>query len=145
MPGTDAVAALQHKLDEPVLAGGLFHRPHALEGVTLGPFSGMFALVARGVGRRRTGGLPHRFMIAVTPTRVHVFGCTTATGELKVKEELAAWSRAGMTVTAEETAMSTKVVIRWAGAEDPIVCSTGKDELSQSVVYAMQEPVGVAA
>lgn len=145
MPERAVVAALQHKLDEPVLAGGLFQRTRALEGVTLGPFSGLLALVARRVGRRRAGGLPHRFVIAVTPTRVHVFGCTTVGGELKVKDELAAWSRAGMTVTAEETAMNTKVVIRSAGAEDPFVCSTGKDEHSQSVVYAMQEHVGVAA
>ena len=138
--------ALQPKLDEPVLAGGLFYRTGGWGALALGPFSGLAALISRSVGKRRAGGLPNQFLVAVTPTRVHAFRCSTAYGNVKAKDELTAWSRAGLTVTAEETAINTKVVIDPAADGERVVCSTGKDELSQSVVYAMQEPVvGVAA
>jgi hypothetical protein len=137
--------ALQPKVDEPVLAGGLFYRTGGFAAVVIGPFSGLAALISRSVGKRRAGGLPNQFLLAVTPTRVHAFKCTTAYGNVKARDELAVWSRSGLTVTAEETATNTKVVIESSGAGGRMVCSTGKDELSQSVVYAMQEQVGVAA
>jgi hypothetical protein len=137
--------ALQTKVDEPVLAGGLFYRTGGFAAVAMGPFSGLAALISRGIGKRRARGLPNQFLVAVTPTRVHAFKCSTAYGSVKAKDELAVWSRAGLTVTAEETAVDTKVVIDSPGAAERVVCSTGKDELSQSVVYAMQEPMGVAA
>jgi hypothetical protein len=137
--------ALQPKLDEPVLAGGLFYRTAGFAAMAMGPFSGLAALIARSMGKRRAGGLPNQFVIAVTPTRVHAFKCSTAYDNLKIKDELAVWSRAGLTVTAEETAVNTKVVIESPVGGERVVCSTGKDELSQSVVYAMQEPIGVAA
>jgi hypothetical protein len=61
------------------------------------------------------------------------------------RDELAAWDRAGLTVTAEETSANTKVVIEPIGGGDRVVCSTGTDELSQSVVYAIQEQVRAVA
>jgi hypothetical protein len=137
--------ALQTKVDEPVLAGGLFYRTGGFASAVVGPFSGLAALISRGVGKRRSGGLPNQFLVAVTPTRVHAFRCSTAYGNVKARDELAVWSRTGLTVTAEETAVNTRVVIESPAPGDRLVCSTGKDELSQSVVYAMQEPVGVAA
>ncbi len=136
---------LQPKLDEPVLAAGLFYRTGGWAGLALGPFSGLAALVSRGIGKRKAKGLPGQFLVAVTPTRVHAFGCSAAYGRVKAKEELAVWERSGLTVTAEETAANTKVVIDSLEASSRVVCSTGKDEESQSVVYAMQEPVGTPA
>jgi hypothetical protein len=138
-------AVLQPMLDEPVLAGGLFYRTGGWSGLTLGPISGLAALVSRGIGRRRAAGLPSQFLVAVTPTRVHAFGCSMTSGRVKAKEELVVWERSGLTVTAEETAANTKVVIDSLEASSRVVCSTGKDEESQSVVYAMQEPVGTPA
>jgi hypothetical protein len=137
--------ALQPKVDEPVLAGGLFYRTGGFSSAAMGPFSGLAALISRSIGKRRAGGLPNQFLVAVTPTRVHAFKCAMSYGDVKAKDELIVWKRAGLTVTAEETAVDTKVVIDPASPGERIVCSTGKDELSQSVVYAMQEPTGVAA
>jgi hypothetical protein len=137
--------ALQPKVDEPVLAGGLFYRTGGFAAVAMGPFSGLAALISRSMGKRRSGGLPNQFLLAVTPTRVHAFKCSTTYGNVKAKDEVVVWDRAGLTVTAEETAVNTKVVIESLAGGQRVVCSTGKDELSQSVVYAMQETIGVAA
>ena len=137
--------ALQPLVDEPVLAGGVFYRTGGWSAVAMGPFSGLAAVISRGIGKRRAGGLPNQFLLAVTPTRVHAFKCSLAYGDVEARDELAVWERSGLTVTAEETSVNTKVVLERSSGGERVVCSTGKDELSQSVVYAMQEPVGVAA
>ena len=136
--------AVQPQLDEPLLKAGLFYRTGGFASVALGPFSGLASLVAVGVGKKRAGGLPNQFIVAVTPTRVHAFKCTIAYNKIKVRQELAVWNRAGLRVSAEETAINTKVIIEAPAENARLVCSTGKDALSQSVVYAMQEPVGIA-
>lgn len=136
---------LQPKLDEPVLAGGLFYRARRSGRLALGPFSGLAALISGVVERRRGAGLPRQFLVAVTPTRVHAFGCSTAQGDVKAREELAVWERSGLTVTAQETGDGTRVVIESKAAGERVVLATGNDALSQSVVYAMQEPVGTPA
>lgn len=137
--------ALQPLVDEPVLAGGVFYRTGGWAAVAVGPFSGLAALVSRSLGKRRAGGLPNQFLLAVTPTRVHAFKCSLAYGDVEARDELAVWDRAGLTVTAEETSVNTKVVLESGGGGERVVCSTGKDELSQSVVYAMQERVRAVA
>ena len=137
--------ALQPMVDEPVLAGGVFYRTGGWAAVAVGPFSGLAALISRSIGKRRAGGLPNQFLLAVTPTRVHAFKCTLAYGDVRARDELAVWERAGLTVTAEETSVNTKVVIERDADGQRLVCSTGKDELSQAVVCAMQERVGIAA
>jgi hypothetical protein len=137
--------AVQPQLDEPLLKAGLFYRTGGFATVALGPFSGLASLVSMGVGKKRAGGLPNQFVLAVTPTRVHAFKCSIAYNKIKVRQELAVWNRAGLRVSAEETAVNTKVIIESPAENERLVCSTGKDALSQSVVYAMQEPVGIAA
>ena len=137
--------ALQPLVDEPVLAGGVFYRTGGWAAVAMGPFSGLAALISRSVGKRRAGGMPNQFLLAVTPTRVHAFKCSLAYGDVKARDELAVWDRAGLTVTAEETSVNTKVVLESGGGGERVVCSTGKDELSQSVVYVMQERVRAVA
>jgi hypothetical protein len=112
--------AVQPKVDEPVLAVGLFHR-------TAG-----YAL----------GGLPLAFLIAVTPTRIHAFECSQGSGGVTAGDEVAVWQRAGLVVTAEEAGVATKVTIDGPAGGERVVCSTGRDELSRSVVRAMQEPAG---
>ena len=137
--------ALQPLVDEPVLAGGVFYRTGGWAAVAVGPFSGLAALVSRSLGKRRAGGLPNQFLLAVTPTRVHAFKCSLAYGDVEARDELAVWDRAGLTVTAEETSVNTKVVLESGGGGERVVCSTGKDDLSQSVVHAMQERVRAVA
>ncbi|MEA2479916.1 MAG: hypothetical protein QOJ07_1838 [Thermoleophilaceae bacterium] len=137
--------AVQPRLDEPLLKAGLFYRTGGFAALALGPFSGLAAVISRGVGKKRASGLPNQFLLAVTPTRVHAFKCSLGYGDVKAKQELAVWKRSGLQVTAEETTVNTRVTIESLPEHEKVICSTGKDPLSQSVIYAMQEPVGVAA
>ena len=47
----------------------------------------------------------------------------------------------GLGVVAEDTGTRTKVVLEWATGER-VVCSTGKDAASRSVVHALQDSAG---
>ena len=136
--------ALQPLVDEPVLAGGVFYRSGGWAAMAMGPFSGLAAIVSRSIGKRRAGGLPKQFLLAVTPTRVHAFGCSLDYEDVQARGELAVWERSGLTVTAEETSVDTRVVLE-RGSGERVVCSTGKDELSQAVVQAMQGRVRALA
>jgi hypothetical protein len=137
--------AVQPKLDEPVLAVSMFYRTGGYASIALGPLSPLAGIVASAMGKKRAGGLPKTFLLAVTPTRVHAFKVAQSYSGPKVKDEVAVWGRAGLVVTAEETSINTKVTIESPAEGEKVICSTGKDELSISVVRAMQEPAGASA
>lgn len=136
--------AVQPKLDEPVLACGLFYRTGGYASIALGPLSPLAGIVASGMGKKRAAGLPKTFLIAVTPTKVHAFKSAQGYGGIKAKDEVAVWDRAGLTVTAEDAAVNTKVTIESAAEGESVVCSTGKDEFCLAVIRAMQEPMEAA-
>jgi hypothetical protein len=126
--------AAQPRLDEPVLAAGLFRRPGGLNG-----------LVSRLRGRDPSPGLPETFLLAITPMKMHAFAASLAGGELHVNGEVAVWDRATSQVTAAPAAGQTLVTIERPGVREKVVCSTGKDDLSRSVVRYMLDPAVVAA
>jgi hypothetical protein len=136
--------AVQPKLDEPVLACGLFYRTAGYASMALGQLSPLARLVASGVGKKRAGGLPKQFLIAVTPTKVHAFKSSQGYGGIKAKDEVAVWDRAGLTVTAKDAALNTKVTLESTAEGERIVCSTGKDALCMAVIRAMQQPMEAA-
>jgi hypothetical protein len=63
---------------------------------------------------------------------------------VKVGDELMSWDRRSLTVTAEPATVNTTVTLQPGDGSEPVICSTGKDEGSQAMIRAMQEPVGVA-
>ena len=132
--------AAQHKVDEPVLASGVFYRVGG-QATALGPFSGVAAMVANGIGKRRGGGLPKRFAIAVTPTCVHAFDVTLEPG-IVLGDELGVWRRAGLVVTAQEGPARTKVTVESAITGERAVWTTGNDPGSKAVVDALQDSAG---
>jgi hypothetical protein len=136
--------AVQPKLDEPVLACGLFYRTGGYASIAMGPLSPLAGLVASGIGKKRAAGLPKQFLIAVTPTKVHAFKSAQGYGGVKAKDEVAVWDRGTITVTSEPTSLNTKVTIESADEDERIVCSTGKDEFCLAVIRAMQEPMEAA-
>ena len=127
-------AAVQPKLDEPVLAAGLFRRD----------VSPLASLTSR-LGKGRSGRLPSLFVIAVTPMRLHAFGAMRRGDQLTISKELAAWDRSDVHVTAQQTTLNMRVTIEAPGTLGAVVCCTGKDAASRSVVRFMQDPAVVAA
>jgi hypothetical protein len=136
--------AVQPHTDEQVLAAWIFYRSASFAKVGLAQVSGLGALAAGAIGKKKAAGLPQTFVLAVTPTSVRAFKAKPRGFGVKVGDEVAVWDRRGLRVTAEPAPVNTTVTLASAGGGDQVVCSTGKDEGSLAMIRAMQEPVAVA-
>ena len=68
------------------------------------------------------GGLPGTFLLAVTPSRVHAFKYKLKRNGVDVKEEVAAWDRAGLEVATERLQTTTRVSLQWPQDGEKMVC-----------------------
>ncbi|HEX8052519.1 MAG TPA: hypothetical protein VF517_05960 [Thermoleophilaceae bacterium] len=138
--------AVQEKLpDEQVVEAWLFYRTGGYAGMALGPFSPLAAIVARTIGKKRAGGLPNQFLLAVTPTKVRAFKCKPSARKAKVGNELAVWGRAGLRVSVRDAAVNAEVTLESPGEGEKVVCSTGKDTASREFLALLSQPVGPQA
>jgi hypothetical protein len=137
--------AVQEKLpDERVEAAWLFYRTGGYAGLALGPFSPLAAIVARTIGKRRAGGLPNQFLLALTPDRMYAFKCKPSGRKAKVGHELAVWDRGALNINVRDAAVNTEVTIESPGEGEKIVCSTGKDATSREFIQMMGRPAQAA-
>ncbi len=104
------------RLAEPLLDAVLVNR--------LGTLSAIMASTAIGMATDGSGGawvakdaihragakptpLPAAFLLAVTPTSIHVFTVSMIMGRLKVKKEIGVLERAGLQLAVEDTSLVT--------------------------------------
>jgi hypothetical protein len=140
--------AVQPFLSEEVLAVGTFRttgsgQKYAISKLQAGAL--VYGAAAK-LGKARAGGLPGTFLLAVTPTKVHAFKYKMKRNGVEAKEEVAAWDRAGLNVTLENLATTTRVKLEWPGEGDKIVCDQdgmGDNPWADDVIRALQAPVGV--
>jgi hypothetical protein len=116
----EAVAA---KLDGEVLAVGHFRTTgsgtkYGISKLQLGALTYGAAALR---GKQKAGGLPGSFLLAVTPDAVHAFKYKQKRDGVDVKEEVAAWDRAGMKVSTSPMKTTTRVTLETADGEQ-IVC-----------------------
>jgi hypothetical protein len=101
-----ATAAVEKRNGETVVKVGLGSRPGAMAATARGE---AWTLTGFGSGSRiptskiqRENGkntrLPTSFLVAVTPTRVHVFKVRNSWGSVRLKRELGVFDRDGLTV-----------------------------------------------
>jgi hypothetical protein len=74
------------------------------------------------IGKKRAGGLPGQFLVAVTPSKVHAFKYKQKRNGVAIKDEVAEWDRAGLEVNTERLQMTTRVTLEWPGEGEKIVC-----------------------
>jgi hypothetical protein len=95
------------------------------------------------IGRKRAGGLPAQFLLAVTPTKLHAFSYKMKRNSVAVKEEVAAWERDGLTITTDHMATTTRVRLEWPAGGEKIVCDQdgmGDNPWADDVVRALAVP-----
>jgi hypothetical protein len=73
------------------------------------------------LGKKRAGGLPETFLLAVTPGGIHAFKYKTKRNGVEAKEEVASWRRDGVQVATEPLRTTTRVTLTWPDGES-IVC-----------------------
>jgi hypothetical protein len=137
---------VQAHVDEEVLAVGQF-RPtgagtkYAISKAQVGALAyGAASLI----GKKRAGGLPGRFLLAVTPTKLYAFKYKPKRSGIEVKDQVAEWDRAGTKASADARSTTKRVTIE-TGDGDKIVCDAegiGQNPWADDVVRALEEPAG---
>ena len=135
----EAVAPL---LDEEVLAVGPFRRTGA--GTKFAISKAQAGALAYGaahlMGKKKAGGLPGQFLLAVTPNGLHAFKYKQKRSGPEAKEEVAAWDRKGLSASTERIQTTTRVTLEWADG-DKIVCDQeglGDNPWADDVVRELQ-------
>ena len=129
-------------LDEPVLAAVQMTRTGGYAAMGASAISGGAAMALLFRGKKKAGGLPQLFIVAVTDERVYALAMRGSFNPRATKV-LAEWEREAIEVSTEEVFNGTKLVIR-AGDGEQIEVQGPPGELTDRVVRAL-EPVAVAA
>ena len=134
--------SVQPLVDEEVLAVGTFRTTGsgAKYAISKTQAGALAYGAAHLIGKKRAGGLPGTFLLAVTPTRVHAFKYKMKRSGPEAKDEVAAWDRAGLEVETERLKTTTRVTLEWPGDGEQIVCDQdgmGDNPWADDVVRAL--------
>jgi hypothetical protein len=119
--------SVQPHVDEEVLAVGTFRATgsgtkYAISKTQAGALAyGAASLI----GKRRAGGLPGSFLLAVTPGTLRAFKYKMKRNGVAVKEEVAAWDRAGLEVETDRLNTTTRVTLTTADGDKLVVDQDG--------------------
>jgi hypothetical protein len=135
--------SVQPHVGEEVLAVGTFRTTGAETRYAISKAqAGALAYGASSLfGRKRAGGLPGHFLLAVTPTRLHAFKYKLKRRGVEVKGEVGAWDRSGLEVTTERLNATTRVTLEWPQGGEKIVCDQdgmGDNPWADDVVAALE-------
>jgi hypothetical protein len=73
------------------------------------------------LGKKKAGGLPGQFLLAVTPERLYAFKYKQSRSGAKIKEESASWDRAGIKASTDRMQTTTRLTLEFPDGEK-IVC-----------------------
>ena len=134
--------AVQAHLDDEPLAVGTFR--------TTGSGTKFAISKARGgalaygaahlMGKKKAGGLPETFLLAVTPSGLHAFKYKMKRNGVESKGEVAAWGRSGLKVGTDRLKTTTRVELEWAGGEKLVFDQDGMGDnpWAEDVVAELQ-------
>jgi hypothetical protein len=115
--------SVQPHVDDEVLAVGPFRPTGA--GTKMGISKLQVGALAYGAahmaGKKKAGGLPGQFLLAVTPSKLHAFKYKAKRNGVEVKEEVASWDRAGIQASTERLQTTTRLTLEFPEGEK-IVC-----------------------
>ena len=142
--------AVMPHVDEEILAVGTFRTTGSGQKFAISKLQAGAAVygAAAKLGRARAGGLPSSFLLAVTPTKLHAFKYKMKRNGVEVKENVAAWDRAGLQIGTERLTTTTRVKLEWPDGGDKVVCDEdgmGDNPWADDVVRVLQTgPAAVA-
>lgn len=116
-------SSVEPRVDGEVLAVGAFRPPGAGTKMAISKLQvgGLAYGAAHKLGKKRAGGLPGQFMLAVTPEKLYAFKYKPGRSGVRIKEESASWDRAGIKTSTERLQTTTRLTLEFPGGEK-IVC-----------------------
>jgi hypothetical protein len=73
------------------------------------------------MGKKKAGGLPGQFLLAVTPDKLYAFKYKQGRNGANIKEESASWDRAGIKASTDRMQTTTRLTLEFPDGEK-IVC-----------------------
>jgi hypothetical protein len=92
------------------------------------------------MGKKKAGGLPGQFLLAVTPDKLYAFKYKPGRSGAKIKEEAASWDRAGIKASTDDRQTTTRLTLEFADGEK-IVCDQeglGDNPWADDVIRELQ-------
>jgi hypothetical protein len=97
---------------EPIEAVGLFRRGGSAASFAASKLGGGLPYAAVALMRKKkSGGMPDKVILAVTPTKLYAFTWKMKGRNYHVKDEAAVWDRAGLQCSAEKAGSMTALTI----------------------------------
>ena len=135
-------ASVEPHVDGEVLAVGAFRPTGAGTKMAISKLqAGALAYgAAHKLGKKKAGGLPGQFVLAVTPDRLYAFKYKTGRKGITIKDEAAAWDRTGLTVDTDDRQTTTRLTLKWPDGQK-IVCDQeglGDNPWADDVIRELQ-------
>jgi hypothetical protein len=135
-------ASVEPHVDGEVLAVGAFRPTGAGTKMAISKFQvGALAYgAAHKIGKKKAGGLPGQFVLAVTPDRLYAFKYKSGRNGITIKDAAGSWDRAGLNVETDHRQTTTRLTLEWPDGEK-IVCDQeglGDNPWADDVIRELQ-------
>ena len=138
-------ARIQEKTDAPVLAFSTFYRTGSWGQLPMQHVSPLAASAMKLIGKRKAGGMPPSFILALTDDRLYAFKYKPRRDVIEVGDEIGSWDRTGIAAGVEETALTMRLTISSPGDGGKLVCDTGKADITDRFLAYLGVTPAVAA
>jgi hypothetical protein len=134
--------SVQPHVDGEVLAVGAFRPTGAGTKMAISKMQvGALAYGAASMfGKKKAGGLPGQFVLAVTPDKLYAFKYRSGRNGITIKEESASWDRAGIRASTDAKQTTTRLTLEFPDG-NTIVCDEeglGDNPWADDVIRELQ-------
>jgi hypothetical protein len=137
-------ARVEEKTGAPVIAYSTFYRTGSWGEMGLEHVSGLAKTAVKLWGRKKAGGLPPHFILAITEDRLHAFKYKARRDVIEVQEEVAVWDRSAIRASAQETSLTMRLTIESPDG-DSMVCDSSKADITSRFLGCLGAAPAVAA
>ena len=136
----DITARISAHTGEPLIAACPFSRRGQMTQKFAGKFVGAVGyLAAKQQAKRKAGGLPEHFYLAVTGEHVRAIGYKLGlTGKETLGEEVAVWRREDLEVEASPSSLWIDVTLSSPGEGERVECRVGSAPASKAFVELLE-------
>jgi hypothetical protein len=114
----------------PVLAYSTFYRAGSWGQMGMEQVSPLAKSAMKLIGKRKAGGLPPHFILALTADRLYALAYKPRRDVIEVGDEVASWDRAAISARVAETTLTMRLTISSRADGSKTVCDTGKAEIT---------------
>jgi hypothetical protein len=138
-------ARVEEKTGAPVLAYSTFYRTGSWGQMGMARVSPLAKSAMKLIGKRKAGGLPPHFILAITEDKLHAFKYKARRDVIEVEDEVAVWDRSAIRASAQETSLTMRLTIESPPDGASVVCDSSKADITSRFLATLGAAPAVAA